>query len=180
MADGYSISMDALAEAVPVSKRTLYNHFKDKKALFTAVVQMRCKSVFEALEDTLGQGLDVKDTLTQIGERFLAVVSDPDAIRCYRVMLSEAGQFPELGKLFYETGPKRSSALLSEYFRKLHTQRQYHIPEPELAADIFLGMLANRLQMKCLLGLKKTVSAKERSTIVRYAVHMFTLSHHRS
>ena len=34
MAQAYSeVSMDALADAVPVSKRTLYNHFHDKKSV---------------------------------------------------------------------------------------------------------------------------------------------------
>ena len=35
-------SMDAIAEAAPVSKPTLYSHFKDKGDLFAAVINGRC------------------------------------------------------------------------------------------------------------------------------------------
>src|SRR5665213_1216003 len=73
MEQGYSkVSMDALAEAVPVSKRTLYNHFNDKSALFIAVMQERCQQVFEKFERTLKDGeRSVEQTLTLLGEQFL-------------------------------------------------------------------------------------------------------------
>ena len=39
IAHGYSgTSMEAIAEAAPVSKPTLYNHFKGKQELFAAVI----------------------------------------------------------------------------------------------------------------------------------------------
>ncbi len=178
MEHGYSaISMDALAEAVPVSKRTLYNHFSDKKALFTAVMQSRCKTVFDALSKTIHEGLSVEETLTILGKRYLSVIFEPDAINIYRVALTEAQQFPELGKLFFESGPKRSVGLLTEYFELVHTQGELHIPHPELAANIFMGMLSNRLQMKCMLGIQKKVSAKVCDDIVKYAVRLFINGH---
>lgn len=174
MTQGFSqVSMDALAEAVPVSKRTLYNHFKDKKALFSAVMQSRCQLVFNKLTEILQDDKSPEQTLTTIGQQFLGVVLEPDAVNIYRTAITEAQQFPELGKLFFESGPKRSTAILADYLKKLHERGALHIPNPELAANVFLGMLFNRIQMKCMLGLKKTVSVKEKNEIIRFVVGVF-------
>src|ERR1700683_1998112 len=79
MSQGYSqVSMDALAEAVPVSKRTLYNHFKDKKALFTAVMQHRCHLLFGKLEQSMKDNQSVEATLKAIGRQFLDLVMASD------------------------------------------------------------------------------------------------------
>lgn len=178
MNQGYSaVSMDALAEAVPVSKRTLYNHFKDKKALFSAVMQARCGQLFEKLKESLQENQSVEKALTMIGQQFLSVVLEPDAINIYRTAITEAAHFPELGQLFYDSGPKRSRAMLACYLEKLNNDGILKIPNPELAASIFLSMLMGRVQMQRLLGLKTQVSAKEKNEIIRYVVQIFLHGH---
>jgi TetR/AcrR family transcriptional repressor of mexJK operon len=178
MTQGYSaVSMDGLAEAVPVSKRTLYNHFKDKKALFTAVMQNRCQLLFSTLEQSLDGSQNVEKTLTEIAKEFLGVVLEPDALNIYRTAITESQHFPELGKLFYESGPKRSRAILAEYLSKVDASGEMKVPNPELAAGIFLNMLLGRIQMQCLLGLKKDVSPAEKNEIIRYVVTVFLYGH---
>lgn len=175
---GFSVvSMDALAVAVPVSKRTLYNHFKDKEALFTAVMQARCMQVFTKLQQTISEGQSVEKTLTAIGQQFLDIVLRPDAINIYRIAITEAQHFPELGQLFFAQGPSRSAALISEYLSKLHKAGKLKVDDPELAATTFLSMLTNRIQMKIMLGLKKNISAVEKDTLVRYVVEVFLRGH---
>jgi TetR/AcrR family transcriptional repressor of mexJK operon len=171
---GFSaVSMDALAEAVPVSKRTLYNHFNDKKALFTAIMQSRCQLLFNQLQESLNEHQGIEKTLTAIAEQFLAVVFEPDAINIYRIAITEAQSFPEMGKLFYESGPKRSTMMLASYLEKTHKKGLLSIKNPELAANVFLSMLTNRMQMQCMLGLKKSTSKKEKKEIISYVVQVF-------
>src|SRR5271155_1772711 len=78
---GYAeVSMDALADAVPVSKRTLYNHFRDKKALFIAVMQSRCQFIADSIKEILVvDRQDVEEALTACGRQFLDVVLRPEA-----------------------------------------------------------------------------------------------------
>ena len=72
---GYgAVSMDALAEAVPVSKPTLYNHFGDKKALFLAVMEDRCATAFQTFSATLEGGGDPKAVLSNFAEAFLELI----------------------------------------------------------------------------------------------------------
>ena len=169
--------MDAIADAVPVSKRTLYNHFADKKALFTAVMQSRCQQVFQMMEDNLLDDRGVDRVLTEVGGKFIDIVLDSDAVDMYRTIIMETQKFPELGKLFYESGPQRTRALMAEYLRSVDAKGMLEIPNPEMAAALFVGMLLNRVQMQCLLGVKKQVLVQERNDIIRYAVDVFIRAH---
>lgn len=178
MRQGFSaVSMDAIAEAAPVSKPTLYNHFSDKKALYAAIVQQRCERVFAELDRGLHGGLSVEETLHSIGMQFLALVLAPDAVNMHRISLGEAVKFPELGKLFYESGPKRSVNLLAEYLRQLHKQGVLNVPEPELSASFFLTMMKGHAHMELMLGIRKRIPEAERERIVSYAVRTFIHGH---
>lgn len=175
---GYSsVSMDAIADAVPVSKRTLYNHFADKKALFTAVMQSRCQQVFQMMEDHLVDERSVDRVLTDVGGKFIDIVLNTDALDMYRTVIMESQKFPELGKLFYESGPQRTRGLLAEYLSNADARGVLEVPNPEMAAALFLGMLLNRVQMQCLLGVKKLITPQERNDIIHYAVDVFVRAH---
>lgn len=174
MSQGYtSVSMDMLADAAPVSKRTLYNHFKDKKALFTAVMEGRCALLFDKLEKSLHGKESVEKTLTSIANQFLDLVMAQDSVNLYRTAITESQHFPELGSLFYESGPKRAKAVLASYFRMLADRGELAIANPDLASGMFLNMLTGRIHMQRLLGVKKNVTAREKKDIVEYAVSVF-------
>ena len=178
MKQSYSgVSMDALAEAVPVSKRTLYNHFKDKESLFTAVMLSRCQLLFGKFEKTLKDRKTVEQTLHTIGHQYLSVVMEQDALNIYRIAITETVKFPALGQLFYELGPKRSKTMLAEYLQRLSDKGELNVPNAELAAGMFLNMLTGRLHMARLLGVKKKATAKEKDELVKYAVHIFLRGH---
>jgi TetR/AcrR family transcriptional repressor of mexJK operon len=175
---GYdAVSMDAVADAAPVSKRTLYNHFKDKKSLFSAVMQSRCSQFSATMAQSLQDCRNAEQALTRIGQQFLGAVLEPDSLNMYRVIINQSQQFPELGKLFYESGPARTRQLLADYLKGVHKKGELNVPNPELAGNMFIGMLINRVHMQCLLGQKKNVSKREKDEIVRYAVQLFVRGH---
>lgn len=172
-----AVSMDAVAEAVPVSKRTLYDHFGDKNGLFIAVMQNRCQQLFTALEETTQENADIEEVLTQVGEHFLSTVLNTDAVNMYRTIITKSQQFPELGKLFYESGPKRTRSIIAQYLKKAQKQGLIEVVDPELSASMFVGMLLNRIQMQCLLGQKQNISMRERNELIHYAVNVFLRGH---
>jgi len=172
---GYAeVSMDALADAVPVSKRTLYNHFRDKKALFTAVMQARCEFISQAIEKILlEENRDVVQMLTHMGKQFLSVVLKPEAINIYRTAITQVSHFPDMGKLFYASGPMRCKGMFADYLEKLDRQGELDIPNSKRAADVFFSMLVGRMQMRMLLGVEKRVKQKEMDEHIDYAVRVF-------
>lgn len=171
------VSMDAIAEAAPVSKPTLYSHFKDKEALFLAVVEPRCQAMYEHLEASSKTEGGVEEAMFHIGMDFLELALSPEAISVHRTIMGEAQKFPALGQIFYEAGPKRSLALLSAYFQAQHDAGVLNVPDPHLSASVFISMLKGYPHMQLLLGLKKTVTRKEREAHVRYVVNIFINGH---
>jgi AcrR family transcriptional regulator len=177
---GYSnVSMDALANAIPVSKRTLYNHFKDKQSLFSAVMHEGCQKIFQGLEENLQDGRSPEQTLVSIGEHILSVLFESKAIHLLRSVFTEAEHFPELGKFFYESGPKRIYITLGKYLAKLDDKGLLDVPNPKMASASFISMLTGRFIMELLLGIKKHISKKEKKELINYTVKMFLHAHKR-
>ncbi len=179
--DGFQgLSMDRLAAAVPVSKPTLYAHFADKEAIFAAVISTKCQNVLASLTaDMASDASDPVATLTRFGNGFTAMLYKPESLQFHRMMTAEAARLPDMTRLFYESGPSKVRALLERYLRGLHDGGGYLIPEPPLAADMFLGMLKGARHMRCILGLQKLPSEPERLALVQAAVQVFLRGHRR-
>ena len=52
-----------------------------------------------------------------------------------RLVIAEAGRFPELGRTFYEQGPGRTIAALAATFERLAARGLLQLDDPLLAAD---------------------------------------------
>lgn len=177
---GYSaVSMDAIADAAPVSKPTLYTYFKDKKALFTAVMVERCRNVTEELAPSLADGRSAEDTLLAVARHFLRLILSPDALNMQKIALAEAQTLPEIGKLYYTLGPKRSTGILADYLARLDKDGLLSVPDPDLSAGFFLGMLKGSWHVQCALGLRKAIKPAEQERIAQAAVAMFLKGHAR-
>lgn len=172
-----AVTMEAIADAAPVSKPTLYNHFENKPALFFAVMQERADNIFHAIENEMKHDQTIEETLTKIGYSFLDVVLLPEGIRLFRVMVAESGQFPELGKIFYETGPRKICALISAYLKKEHDEGRLNVPNPDMSASFYMNMIKGNAHMQCLMALKEKIPPKERAEVVDYAVSIFLKGH---
>lgn len=172
-----AVTMDAIAEAAPVSKPTLYNHFSSKADLFFAVMTARADNLFNTLQNEIKPNRPVEETFAKIGHSFLDVVLRPEAIRMYRLMIAESGQFPELGEIFYESGPRKICGLIATYLAKEHEAGRLHVPNPDLSANFFINMIKGNGHMQCVMGIKNKIPPKERAEIIDYAVSVFLNGH---
>ena len=168
-------SMDAIAEAAPVSKPTLYSHFKDKSDLFSAVVSARCCSMVHTLyEHTSSEEEDIETALRAIAHSFFDLIYAPDSISLYRIIISELKQFPFLGETLYNQGAIKILSLLSGYLVQQNEKGVMQIEDPEMAARLFFSMLKGDHHMQCLLGIRAEISAEERTHIIDSVVTLFT------
>lgn len=172
-----AVTMEAIADAAPVSKPTLYNHFENKPALFFAVMEARADNLFRAIENEIKPDQSIEETLTKIGHSFLDVVLRPEGIRMFRVMVAESGQFPELGKIFYESGPRKICALISSYLKKEHDAGRLVVPNPDMSANFYLNMIKGNGHMQCLMAIKEKIPPKDRAEVIDYAVSIFLKGH---
>ena len=72
-------SMDAIAEAAPVSKPTLYNHFHSKSDLFSAVIQSQCENLLNTLSSLDVTADDPVFGLNAIAHAFIELVYAEEA-----------------------------------------------------------------------------------------------------
>ena len=164
--DGYEpTSMDTVAKEAGVSKATLYAHFTSKENLFAAVVARECQRHVETLERIEQAKLPVAEALEQIGMGFLNFLLMPDVIAVHNMVIGAANRFPALGKAFYEAGPTKVHALISEFLARATERGELAIPDPEIAAELFLAMMKGHAQLRSELGFGAPSEAEKMRTV---------------
>lgn len=154
---GYgTASMDAIASKAGVSKATVYAHFSSKERLFEAMMKNECQRCMEQMQIPAHvEQLALRPALTQIARSFLKLVLTPQLLSIYRVVISESRRFPELGPIFYNSGPKVTLDGLASYLETAKTNGIIQTDNTRLAAYQFLGMLRGDLQLRALLGIDR-------------------------
>ena len=135
--------MDQVAAEASVSKQTVYKHFSNKQALFrevvTNVVRARDAGITAQMLSS-GDGT-FEAQLQSFARFFLKGVLQSDVLKLRRLVIGEAGRFPEIGEMFYELGPKRAAAQLARALSELSAQHGLIVPDPVMAAQQLLGLI---------------------------------------
>jgi AcrR family transcriptional regulator len=149
-------SIDAVAEAASVGKATLYARYHDKAALFAAVFQRQIVRTLAPLDESLAASIsgDVEDALLTISRNMMAVAMTPEALAIKRIMISQAIRFPELARMAHVEGWQRSTAATAAVLRHFAEKGQICVENPELAADLFLSLVAGRQSTIAMLGIE--------------------------
>ncbi|MEI6448807.1 MAG: TetR/AcrR family transcriptional regulator [Actinomycetes bacterium] len=110
--EGYaSTSMQAVADRAGVSKMTLYRHFADKEELFLAMFFEQCmRSRDRQAVEPAKDASEAIAALEEVARGFVRAFTDPGALALFRMLIGETGRFPQLGKTFYEHGPRQEIA----------------------------------------------------------------------
>jgi AcrR family transcriptional regulator len=133
-------TMDEIAATAAVSKQTVYKHFADKESLFTEIVTGAVDAVSDPHhEDVLGLADtgDVEADLRALAGRQLERVMQPRLLALRRLVIGEAGRFPELGRAYYERGAGRTIEALASAFERLAARGTLKVDDPQLAAAHF-------------------------------------------
>jgi TetR/AcrR family transcriptional repressor of mexJK operon len=175
---GYSgASMEAIADAAPVSKPTLYNHFHSKPDLFAAVIASQCESLISTLNNLPVTSNNPITGLTAIAHAFVELVYAKEALQIYRLIIAEQQQFPELGELVYRSGPEPVLRQMSAYLNQLSNQGTLAISDHETSSQLFLNMLKGDQHFRCLLGLQPGLDEDQRKHLIDSVVALFLKGH---
>jgi TetR/AcrR family transcriptional repressor of mexJK operon len=139
--NGYrGTSMDEIAARAAVSKQTVYKHFADKASLFSEIVVATVGEVSDPVHDEvrrLDDSDDVEADLRGLARDLLRMVMQPRILQLRRLVIGEAGRFPDLGCVFYEQGPGRTIAALATVFEQLAARGVLRLDDPRVAAAHF-------------------------------------------
>lgn len=173
-ANGYGgTAMSAIAARVGGSKTTLWSYFPSKQDLFVAVVDDVVADYAHAFDTLLDDDEEVAIVLRRFGDRMMEVVLSPPIIELQRMVIGEAGRFPELGTLFFERGPKPGKAKLSAYLARVMVGGRIRSGDPDLAARHFVAMCQSNCHRHRLLGIEGEVSRQAVEDDVRWATETF-------
>jgi TetR/AcrR family transcriptional repressor of mexJK operon len=118
LAEGYAATtIEAVARACGVAKRTIYARWSGKSPLFRAVLErLMAKWMTDAGE--WAEITSLEAALDAAAERILAVALTPEAIALHRLLIAESARFPELPLMLQQAGASvgitRIAALLDQ------------------------------------------------------------------
>jgi TetR/AcrR family transcriptional regulator, mexJK operon transcriptional repressor len=119
ISEGFSAaSTNEIARRANSSKTTFYSRFPTKEHLFLAVIERRIDGIFQQVAGSLPEERPIEETLQKFGSALIRLALSQEQIALIRVVSMEAARFPELGKRYYELGPKRAEERLAAYLRK--------------------------------------------------------------
>jgi AcrR family transcriptional regulator len=171
---GYAAtSIDAIIERAGGSKRNIYNTFKNKEGLFSAIVTHNADRILSSLVIEGIEGRDLQETLTAFGRQLLEAYMSPSLLGVYRIAIAEANRFPNLVKAFYERGPGRATARLAEILEEAGKRGEVRTGDYPRMADQFVGMIRDNFHLQVVLGLRSPPSAEEAQKTVDSAVGIF-------
>lgn len=180
---GYSgATMDEIASRAGLARRTLYNNYSSKEALFleimddaTRIAEEFADGVRIELATEIKQD-ELEGRLYDLGHRLALGILRPEVIALRRLLVAEARLFPELAARYFERAPGRVLQALAAGFARLAETGALSIEDPKAAAAHFAYLAAGQfLDHAILVGvlpdqLSITASAREGITtfLARY------------
>jgi AcrR family transcriptional regulator len=145
-----------LASAVGVTEPVLYQHFKTKRDLYTAIIETKSGEGVERsarLHEHL-QGDDDRAVLTALADLILDNFDEDPGFT--RLLFFSALERHELAALFFERQVVRFYDVVAGYIRRRSRAGAFQGVSPQLAARSFIGMVSYHGQVDMLFaaGLK--------------------------
>jgi TetR/AcrR family transcriptional regulator, mexJK operon transcriptional repressor len=142
IAEGFSAaSTNEIARRANCSKSTFYSRFPSKEDLFLAVIERRMTKIFRQVAGSLPEEPPMEEALRQFGAALVKFALSKEQVTLVRVISMEAAKFPELGKRFYELGPKRGEEVLAAYLSKHQRKGRLSVEDPRQMAQHFISLI---------------------------------------
>lgn len=169
-------SMDRIAETAKVSKRTVYNHFASKEALFEAIADELSRRVQVVTGHPYDPDRPIDEQLRGIGEHMMDMLAAPSFISLARVTLAEMLRSPDLARKTYELFRERQSGL-AVWLSAASAAGRLRVADPVWAADQYFGLIKSFAFWPQILGGQPAPDAPTRSRILDSSVDLFLRSY---
>lgn len=164
-------TMDAVADAGRVTKRTLYAHYSDKRTLFANAISwaierhLSLDSVVEVAHEDLEAGL------TAIGRSALELARDPDVVRLVRMGMTESARFPELATRIQSLTTSPHNEAVADLLAYHAAAGTIVVDDVETSAEQFLSMVTSTPSRLAAFGVIRPLDVDER--YLQNAVKLF-------
>jgi AcrR family transcriptional regulator len=172
LAQGYAAAnMDDVARGARMSKKTLYQLFSSKEALFEAVMADHLAPLLVATPEEAGG--DLRDGLITLMARAATYLLDERHVAFFRLICAEVKRAPELAEAFHRAELAQGKGAL-ERCLAIHAERgKLRIEDAGAAAGMLFGLAIGEPHMRMLLAQREPPTAEEISSRVTTAVDIF-------
>ncbi|WP_367353132.1 TetR/AcrR family transcriptional regulator [Achromobacter animicus] len=170
-------TMDKVAQRAKISKLSIYRHFENKEALFSAAIAAHCHQFApQALID--GVEGSAEDQLITVGSFLLRTLLSPDVRSVEAMIMADKTNQKSLSKLYFEAGAAYVIAEIENLLSQLHASAALNVPDPRRSARLFAALIKG----SDLLTIARFDEAKaeddhEIESYCRSAVAMFIAAH---
>jgi AcrR family transcriptional regulator len=165
-----AVSMDELAQAAGVARRTLYNQFGSKEEIFREMLL----KVSRQLEDAFPPGVEtqgrVEDVLRLVARMILELHKNPEYLGFFRMVVADSRQFPWIAEEFAAVMDPQTERF-ARYLDHLTVMGVLTCRNTTLAAHQFMGVLNEFALWPWMLGRQSLEAPTE--DVVEGAVEMF-------
>ncbi len=172
LARGYAeVTMDDIAAACHISKRTLYALFRGKADIFGRVVDDHRRSMLDLPGDY--DALPIDEALRRIFRIDLGSEEDHDRLAVIRLVRVEAERFPELETMLRERGGEHSRRLLADFLERRKQDGRIEVDNTWFAAKMLMDMIFGAIIAKGARGEVRWPSDAERRTYLGQCIAIF-------
>jgi AcrR family transcriptional regulator len=165
-----SVSMDELAEAAGVARRTLYNQFASKEEIFREMLIRVSGQLERAFPPGIETQGEVEDVLRRIARVILELHKNPEYLGFLRMVAADSRQFPWIAKEFAAVIDPQTDRLI-RYLAHLTSVGVLNCGNPLLAAHQFMGVLNEFSLWPWMMGRESVPVPTD--VVVEEAIHMF-------
>lgn len=137
-------TIEAIAHAVGMTKRTVYARYDDKVALFRSAVRTAIERYAvpqERFEATIADSLE--QTLFNIAQLRVGQVMTPNGLKLQRIINTESYRFPDIFTMSYELGAMPTIRFLGALLKRETQAGRLAIDNPAMAANVFMSMVVS-------------------------------------
>lgn len=171
-----SVSMDELAEAAGLARRTLYNQFTSKEDIFREMLLRVSGQLEHAFPPGIETRGDVEDVLRLIARAILELHKQPEYLGFLRMVVADSRQFPWIAEEFAAVMDPQTERL-ARYLDQLTALGILDCRNPMLAAHQFMGLLNEFSLWPWMMG-RESVPVPDED-VIEETVRMFLRSYRR-
>jgi TetR/AcrR family transcriptional repressor of mexJK operon len=141
---GYSgTTMEEIAALAGLTKRTVYNNYGDKGALFSQIVAdvlSFAEKFVHSLREEFTVGVtasNLREALQDLSQRMALAIVRPEIVALRRLLIRESGTFPGLAAEYFDRAPGQVINALAAGFEELARRGLLRLKDKHCAAAQF-------------------------------------------
>ena len=175
LATGFEKTSTAeIARVAKISKRELYLHFADKRALLAAVVEDLQVSMQGRMDETWAATASMEEVLLHSATKIQKFILSERFGKLVRIVAAESYHSPAIAEQFFEMGPNQGRKATARYLRAQMRQGRLRTARPAQGCGRLLDLVVGAQLMTAVI-LGQIDHATPTRTKARHAVEVFLM-----